>query len=68
MIPHLWDRHRLVLEGRRVREPWHQIADWIVDYRLEKDAAVLTRCRELATKAIRIKGLTVCSDCCFARV
>ena len=50
MIPHLWDKHRLVLEGRRVREPWHQIADWIIDYRLEKDAAVLEKCRELALR------------------
>jgi hypothetical protein len=50
MVPHLWDRHRLVLEGRRVRDPWRVMEDWLEDYRLERDAAVLERCRELALK------------------
>src|SRR5207249_11885467 len=50
MVPHLWDKHRLVLEGRRVREPWRVIDDWLEDYRLERDAAVLDRCRDLARK------------------
>jgi hypothetical protein len=53
MIPHLWHEHRLVLEGRRVREPWRMIDDWIEDYRLERDAAILERCRELA---MRLEG------------
>jgi hypothetical protein len=50
MVPHLWDRHRLVLEGRRVRDPWRVMEDWLEDYRLERDGAVLDRCRELALK------------------
>jgi hypothetical protein len=50
MVKHLWDEHRLVLEGRRVREPWRLIEDWLEDYRLERDPAVLTRCRELAAR------------------
>jgi hypothetical protein len=50
MVQHLWDRHRLVLEGRRVREPWRVIEDWLEDYRLEKDTAVLHRCRDLARR------------------
>jgi hypothetical protein len=50
MVQHLWDRHRLMLEGRRVREPWRMIEDWLEDYRLERDAAVLDRCRDLAVK------------------
>src|SRR5262249_13857852 len=28
MVQHLWDQHRLVLVGRRVREPWDAIAEW----------------------------------------
>ena len=50
MVGHLWDKHRLVLDGERVREPWRVIEDWIVDYGLEKDPQVLQRCRELAIK------------------
>jgi hypothetical protein len=50
MIPHLWAEHRLVLEGRRVREPWRLIEDWLEDYRLERDPAVLTRCQELVSR------------------
>jgi hypothetical protein len=50
MIHHVWDRHRLVLEGRRVRDPWRLMGDWIEDYRLEKDPALLERCRDLAAK------------------
>ncbi len=50
MVAHLWDEHRLVLDGQRVREPWRVIEDWVVDYGLEKDTQVLQRCRELALK------------------
>ena len=50
MVRHLWDRHRLVLDGQRVREPWRVIEDWVVDYGLEKDPRVLERCRELALR------------------
>lgn len=57
MVEHLWERHRLVLEGRRVREPWRVIEDWIEDYRLERDAAVLERCRDLARKLEGDAGL-----------
>jgi hypothetical protein len=48
MVQHLWDDHRLVLEGRRVREPWRLIEDWLEDYRLERDPQMLARCQELA--------------------
>jgi hypothetical protein len=50
MVGHLWEKHRLVLDGQRVREPWRVIEDWAVDYGLEKDPHVLERCRELALK------------------
>jgi hypothetical protein len=48
MVRHLWDRHRLVLDGQRVREPWRVLEDWAVDYGLEKDPELLRRCQELA--------------------
>ena len=51
MLNHLWDRHRLVLDQQRVREPWRVLADWVVDYRLEKDPAILERCKELAQRS-----------------
>ncbi len=50
MVGHLWEKHRLVLDGQRVREPWRVIEDWVVDYGLEKDPQVLKQCRELAIK------------------
>src|SRR5207253_10040888 len=50
MVGHLWEKHRLVLDGQRVREPWRVIEDWVVDYGLEKDPQVLKRCRELALR------------------
>jgi hypothetical protein len=50
MRKHLWDEHRLVLDGRRVREPWRLIEDWLEDYRLEKDIVLLERCREMAQR------------------
>jgi len=57
MVTHLWDKHRLLLDGQRVREPWRLIEDWVVDYGLEKDAQVLMRCRELAVKDDPKNGL-----------
>src|SRR5262249_54215764 len=29
MAQHLWQQHRLVLDGRRVREPWSVVEDWL---------------------------------------
>jgi hypothetical protein len=58
MVKHLWDRHRLVLDGHSVREPWRVLEDWAVDYGLEKDAELLARCRELACRVDPEAGLT----------
>src|SRR5205823_11491907 len=57
MVRHLWDRHRLVLDGQRVREPWRVLEDWAVDYGLEKDPELLRRCRELARQVDPEGGL-----------
>ena len=37
MIRHLWDEHRLILDGRRVREPWAVLDDWILEHRATGD-------------------------------
>jgi len=45
MMRHLWDKHRLILDGRRVREPWAVVEDWIAEYRKDGDPALLELCR-----------------------
>jgi hypothetical protein len=57
MRKHLWDEHRLILDGRRVRDPWRLIEDWLEDYRLEGGAALLDRCRDLAQRLDAAGGL-----------
>jgi uncharacterized C2H2 Zn-finger protein len=57
MVRHVWERHGLVLDGQRVREPWRVLEDWAVDYRLEKDAELLRRCRELAAQVDPADGV-----------
>src|SRR5204862_479084 len=32
LVRHLWERHRLLLEDGRVREPWDVIGQWVSDY------------------------------------
>lgn len=50
MIAHLWNEHRLVLDGRRVREPWSMIEEWLDAYRERRDATLLERCRMLVQR------------------
>jgi hypothetical protein len=50
MIRHLWEEHRLVLDRRRVREPWSVIEDWIAVYLARPDPDLLERCRALAER------------------
>jgi hypothetical protein len=50
MVPHLWEQHRLLLEGRRVREPWSVIDDWIEEYRRSGDAKRLQQTRALGRR------------------
>ncbi len=51
MIEHLWNEHRLVLDGRRVREPWQVIDGWLDRYQREATAELLDSCRVLAARA-----------------
>jgi hypothetical protein len=56
MTKHLWNEHRLMLDGRRVREPWRMIEDWLEDYRVEGDTEQLDRSRQLADQLDRKEG------------
>ncbi len=47
MIVHLWSEHRLVLDGRRVRDPWSMIEEWIDAYCERREVELLERCRTL---------------------
>jgi hypothetical protein len=48
MIRHLWEEHGLVLDGRRVRDPWAVIEDWVDAFRTRGNPEMLERCRTAA--------------------
>lgn len=48
MGAHLWQEHQLVLEGRKVREPWSMIEDWLAEGPPTPD--LLERCKVLAQR------------------
>jgi hypothetical protein len=48
MAEHVWSEHSLLLDGRRVREPWRLIEDWIAASRRPENPALLARCQALA--------------------
>jgi hypothetical protein len=50
MMRHLWEEHRLVLDGLRVRDPWSIIEDWLDIYKINHNPELLTRCRVAAAK------------------
>jgi hypothetical protein len=45
MMRHLWEEHRLVLDGRRVRDPWALIEEWLDAFHERPEAQWLERCR-----------------------
>jgi hypothetical protein len=57
MIQHLWDEHRLVLAGRRVREPRSVIDEWIEIYQTHPDPELLERSRTLAERLDPERGV-----------
>jgi hypothetical protein len=57
MARHLWKEHRLVLDGRRVRDPWSVIEECVDDYRAGKNPDLLERCRALAQRVDAEHGL-----------
>lgn len=57
MIDHLWREHRLVLDGRHVREPWSVLQGWLEESR-DLSASLRERCETLAQQADPDQGLT----------
>lgn len=57
MTDHLWSAHGLVLEGRRVREPWSVIHEWLDELRRGDSPGLLDRCRDLAKQCEGEQGL-----------
>jgi hypothetical protein len=47
MAKHLWQDHKLLLDGRHVREPWQLVEEWVGDYARSGDAETLERACEL---------------------
>ncbi len=48
MSVHLWDAHRLMLDGNHVRNPWTMIRGWLLTYREKPDLELWERCQDLA--------------------
>lgn len=50
MLTHLWDQHRLVLDGTRVREPWNVLEEWLDRARQHGEPEWIARARIAADK------------------
>lgn len=50
MLPHLWERHGLLLDGTRVREPWTVVEEWLDAARATRDRRFVDRCRVAVDK------------------
>jgi hypothetical protein len=48
MVQHLWQEHRLLLHGERVREPWQLIEEWVESGVRQGDPVAVERARDLA--------------------
>jgi hypothetical protein len=57
MVRHLWEEHRLVLDGRRVRDPWAIVEGWIDAYRARGNPELLERCRIVGRRIDPVNGL-----------
>jgi hypothetical protein len=57
MIRHLWEEHRLVLDGRRVRDPWAVVEDRVHAYQPGAEPELLERCRVVAQRLDPAQGL-----------
>src|SRR5262249_28797654 len=57
-VGHLWERHRLLTENGRVREPWDLIGQWLNAYARTGRPEVLDRSCDLAQALDPAEGLT----------
>jgi hypothetical protein len=58
LVRHLWERHRLLLEDGRVREPWDVIGEWVTDFARTNRPEFLDRACELAQALDPTDGLS----------
>lgn len=58
LIRHLWEKHQLLLEQGRVREPWDMIGQWLAEYGRTGRAVFLDRSCDLAQVLDAASGLT----------
>jgi hypothetical protein len=58
LVKHLWERHRLLLENGRVREPWDVIGQWLTDFARTSRPEYLDRSADLAQTLDPTGGLT----------
>jgi hypothetical protein len=56
MSKHLWEVHRLVLDGKRVRKPWRQIERWMRDYQKTGRPDLLERCLAIGDSTAGVDG------------
>jgi hypothetical protein len=58
LVKHLWERHRLLLETGRVREPWDVVGQWLGEFARTNRAELLDRSCDLAQALDPAGGLT----------
>jgi hypothetical protein len=58
LVVHLWQAHRLLMDGSRARDPWKMIEDWLGDYARNGRKELLERSCELGQQLDPAGGLT----------
>jgi hypothetical protein len=58
MVRHLWEKHRLLMENGRVREPWDLIGQWLGEYARSNRSEFLDRSCDLAQALDPANGLS----------
>lgn len=56
MVKHLWQEHRLMLDGQQVRQPWRLVEDWLREYAATGQARLLEQATELAEQLDPVAG------------
>lgn len=58
LVVHLWQAHRLLMEGNLARDPWKLIEQWLSEYARTDDKGLLERSCELGQQLDPVAGLT----------
>lgn len=58
LVKHLWEKHQLLLENGRVREPWDVIGQWVGDFNRTSNEDFLDRAIELAQALDPAEGIS----------